>query len=430
MDLTPPSIPRRQFLTAGAALAAAPLARALPGHRLQEGAPQEPTEAPIRVGVIGIGIRGRNLMTRSLIGQPGVLVTAVCDVDRTRRLDAKRRVDEVHGLDCVATDRHEEVMARDDVDAVLIATPDHWHTNQIIDACVARKDVYCEKPLTLTLRESQVVIAAARKYGVVFQTGSQQRTEFGQRFVRAAEAVRAGRIGKVQTVHVGVGDSPVWCDLTGEAPEPGLDWDRWLGPAPKRAYNEILSPRGVHGHYPKWRSYREYAGGGLADMGAHHFDIAQWALGMDRSGPVRVVPPQDPAAKRGATLVYEDGARLVHGGPSGATFIGEKGMIAVDRGHLSSVPAGILEWEAEGEERLPRHAGHVANWLECIRDRSTPICDVEVGARSAAICHLMNLAYWKREEVTWDPAEWRFEEEGANAWVDYSRRSGYGLPGF
>ena len=208
MDLTPPSIPRRQFLTAGAALAAAPLARALPGHRLQEGAPQEPTEAPIRVGVIGIGIRGRNLMTRSLIGQPGVLVTAVCDVDRTRRLDAKRRVDEVHGLDCVATDRHEEVMARDDVDAVLIATPDHWHTNQIIDACVARKDVYCEKPLTLTLRESQVVIAAARKYGVVFQTGSQQRTEFGQRFVRAAEAVRAGRIGKVLSVHVGVGDAP------------------------------------------------------------------------------------------------------------------------------------------------------------------------------------------------------------------------------
>jgi predicted dehydrogenase len=420
MDANTRLIDRRTLLAAGASLAVVPLASARPGRSL----------GPVRVGVIGIGIRGRNLLSRSLIGKDGVLVTAVCDVDRTRRLDAKRRVDEVHGLDCVATDRHEDVLARDDVDAVLIATPDHWHTHQIIDACVAGKDVYCEKPLTLTLRESQLVIAAARKHEVVFQTGSQQRTEFGQRFVRAAEAVRAGRIGKVLSVHVGVGDAPVWCDLPGEALEPGLDWDRWLGPAPEREYNEILSPRGVHGHYPKWRSYREYAGGGLADMGAHHFDIAQWALGMDRSGPVQVIPPSDPTSKRGAALVYEDGVRLIHGGPSGATFIGEQGMIAVDRGRISSEPAGALEWEAADAERLPRHDGHVVNWLQCIRDRSTPICDVEVGARSAAICHLMNIAYWHRKELTWDPEAWRFEEEGANAWVDYSRRSGYGLPGF
>ncbi|MEM8711587.1 MAG: Gfo/Idh/MocA family oxidoreductase, partial [Planctomycetota bacterium] len=206
--------------------------------------------------------------------------------------------------------------------------------------------------------------------------------------------------------------------------------DRWLGPAPMRAYSEVLSPRGVHGHYPQWRRYWEYAGGGLADMGAHHFDIAQWALGMDDSGPVRVLPPADPTSKRGATLVYENGVRLVHGGPNGATFIGEKGVIAVDRGRISSVPEKILEWEAEegSAERLPRHRGHAADWLDRIRDRGTPICSAEVGARSAAICQLMNIAYAHRRELRWDPSAWRFQEDEANAWLDYERRDGYELP--
>lgn len=385
----------------------------------------------MRIGIVGFGIRGRNLLNGSFLKNAGFKVTAICDVDETRRLDGKRRVDEHYGdALCSVELEHEKLIAREDVDAVVIATPDHWHTHQILDACAAGKDVYCEKPLTFTLRESQLVIEAVRRAGIVFQTGSQQRSEFGHRFVKAAEAVRAGRIGRVLNVNVGVGDSPVACDLPTEELEPGLDWDRWQGPAPSRGYNAILSPRGAHTHYPRWRDYREYAGGGLADMGAHHLDIAQWALGMDASGPVRVIPPSDPTAKRGAALVYANGVRLTHGGPNGATFIGETGLIAVDRGRISSVPNAILEWEPEEEaERLQRNEGHAADWLARIRDRGRPVCDVEVGARSAAICHLLNIAYWHRQELEWNPTTWRFEgNEAANEWLDYQRRDGYSLP--
>ncbi|MFT5733620.1 MAG: putative dehydrogenase [Planctomycetota bacterium] len=421
MKNVPLRFDRRQVLTAGAALAVSPVSFSLPGQQ----------DAPVRIGIVGFGIRGRNLLNGSFLKNAGFKVTAICDVDETRRLDGKRRVDEHYGDTlCSVELEHEKLIAREDVDAVVIATPDHWHTHQILDACAAGKDVYCEKPLTFTLRESQLVIEAVRRAGIVFQTGSQQRSEYGHRFVKAAEAVRAGRIGRVLNVNVGVGDSPVACDLPTEELEPGLDWDRWQGPAPSRGYNAILSPRGAHTHYPRWRDYREYAGGGLADMGAHHLDIAQWALGMDASGPVRVIPPSDPTAKRGAALVYANGVRLTHGGPNGATFIGETGLIAVDRGRISSVPDAILEWEPEEEaERLQRNEGHAADWLARIRDRGRPVCDVEVGARSAAICHLLNIAYWHRQELEWNPTTWRFEgNEAANEWLDYQRRDGYSLP--
>ena len=417
---------RRQVLTAASAMALhsiLPARLPRPGVRANE---------RVALGVIGIGIRGRNLLRGAFLPNDGFQVLAVCDVDTTRREDGVRRVNEAYeNTDCAGYLDHRELLARDDLDAVVIATPDHWHANQILDACHAQKDIYCEKPLTLTLREAQTVIGAVRAHGRIFQTGSQQRTEFGQRFVRAAEYVRNGRIGRVLNVNVGVGPAPRWCDLPAEELEPGLDWDRWLGPAPERPYNSVLSPRGVHGHYPQWRSYREYAGGSLADMGAHHFDIAQWALGADESGPVRVIPPSDPAAVKGAALEYADGVRLTHGGPSGATFIGTDGMIHVDRGRISSVPASILESElGEGDEHLPRRDGHAADWLTCLRDRTAPICDVEVGARSVAICHLMNIAYWHRRELAWDPASWRFVgDEEANGWLDYERRAGYELRG-
>ncbi|MFT4541158.1 MAG: putative dehydrogenase [Planctomycetota bacterium] len=412
---------RRQFMTAAIA---GPALWSLPGRR------QSPNEQ-IQLGVVGIGIRGRSLLSRSFLPIGDFRVVAVCDVDTQRRDDAKRRVDEHYqSKDCASYVEYQELFAHSGLDAVVLATPDHWHANQILLACQARLDVYCEKPLTLSLREAQLSIEAARKSQCVFQTGSQQRTEFSQLFVDACERVRNGRIGRVLTVHVGVGDPPRACDLPAEPPEPGLDWNRWLGPAPIREYNSILSPRGVHGHYPKWRNYWEYAGGGLADMGAHHFDIAQWALKQDQSGPVRIEPPSDPAALRGATVIYSDGTRLVHGGPSGVTFIGTEGTLHVDRGRTSSVPDSILSDElTEEDERLPRSDNHAHNWLQAIRERRAPICDVEVGARSVAICHLLNLAYRHRRPLDWDPAAWRFVDDAeANGWLDYQRREGFELP--
>ena len=386
----------------------------------------------IALGVIGVGIRGRNLL-KGFLGDDDVRVLAVCDADTTRREHTRAMIDEKYeNTDCAAYADYHELLARDDIDAVIIATPDHWHAIQIIDACNARKDIYCEKPLTLTIHEAHTVIKAVRKHDRVFQTGSQQRTEYGGKFRTACEYIRNGRIGKVLTVHVGVGDAGTWCDLPGEDMEPGLNWDRWLGPAPERAYNSILSPRGVHDHYPRWRAYREYSGGYFTDMGAHHFDIAQWGLDRDASGPVEVIPPIDPHALRGATLVFDDGIRLVHGGPSGTTFIGTQGVLHVDRNRLISVPENILEEPiGDDDEHLPVAPSHRADWLRCIRARERPICDVEVGARTITTCHLTNLAYWNRQRLQWDPAAWRFVgNETANGWLDYQRREGYDLPSF
>ena len=425
----PTPINRRQLVaaaTATPALFAGPLL----------GTPFLPRDQ-VRLGVIGMGIRGRNLLNGAFLAQDGFRVVAVCDVDTNRREDGKRRVDERYGdRDCAMFLDHRELLQMPGLDAVVIATPDHWHANQIVDAAVAGKDIYCEKPLTNSLREAQVVIEVVRKHGIVFQTGSQQRTEYGQLFVDACEHVRNGHIGRVLTINVGVGDPSRACDLETEKPEPGLDWDRWQGPVPERGYNSVLSPRGVHNHYPQWRSYQEYAGGGVADMGAHHIDIGHWGIKRDGSGPVLVLPPTDPGALRGASVVYDDGTRLIHGGPNGTTFIGDGGMLHVDRGRISSVPDDILKREfGKDDERLPRPANHAANWLECIHSRAKPICDVEVGAGSAAVCHLLNLAYRHRRELHWNPKTWRFvNSDGTgdnllqNAWLDGERREGYALP--
>lgn len=411
-------MPTRRAFTAGAAALTARAAFPL----------RHPDPEPVRVAVIGFGIRGRNMMRGAFL-RDGFQVTAVCDVDSSRLAAAKQLADERQGGSCFATKVHDEVLTRDDVDAVVIATPDHWHTYQILDAAAAGKHIYCEKPLTLTLRESQLVIPAVNEAGVVFQTGSQQRTEFGKRFVDACELVRAGRIGELLTVHVGVGNPSRACDLPEEELEPGLDWDRWLGPAPSRPYSSVLSPRGVHNHYPRWRDYWEYAGGGLADMGAHHFDIALWGLGRDGSGPVEVHPPTDPEARRGASVVFDDGVRLVHGGPSGTTFVGTGGVIHVDRGRLSSTPNQLLtDPLPEEAARLPRHPNHAADWLQAIRGEGPTTCPVEVGAGSAAICHLMNLAYRHRRALRWDPVAWRFDEESANSWLDCERRASFPWP--
>ena len=357
-------------------------------------------------------------------------ITALCEVDGNRLAGAAKLVSERQGTEPFTTSRHEELLARDDIDAVVIATPDHWHAHQILDAAAAGKHIYCEKPLTLTLHEAKVVIPAVRKAGVVFQTGSQQRTEFGQKFVDACELVRNGRIGEVLTVHVGVGDPARACDLPVEALEPGLDWERWLGPAPQRAYHSELAPRGVHNHYPAWRRYWEYAGGGLSDMGAHHFDIGMWGLRKDGEGPIEVHPPIDSSATRGASVVFADGVRMIHGGPSGTTFIGTRGTIAVDRGRISSTPGNLLtDPLPDDAERLPRHANHAADWLQALRGEGETTCPIEVGAGSVAICNLLNLAYRHRRSLRWDPRAWRFvDDDEANGWLDYERRDGYALP--
>ena len=429
---------RRGFVTGVAALLAAPMV--IPRHVLGD-ENNAPANDKIVLGAVGIGKMMLSSHLPHFVKMPEVKVVAVCDVDTTRRTAGKQRVDDAYGnTDCAASGNHHEILSRDDIDAVVCATPDHWHAIVILDACKAGKDMYCEKPLTNNLTEAKAVMDAVNAAGTIFQTGSQQRSSSNFRY--ACELVQNGRIGKIKQVMVSVGGPPSPCNLPEEEMEPGLNWDRWLGPAPARPYNSVLSPRGVHTHYPSWRDFCEYGGGGMTDWGAHHFDIAQWGLGMDKSGPVEIVPPQKPAAGQGVKYVYAGGVEVVHGGPSGVTFIGSDGEIFVNRGKLTSKPEDVIK-KPTGDDEIHlyespsgSHAGHRQDWVNCLKSRKQPNCPIEVGARTVAVCHLGNIAYLHGEELAgkslkWDPAKWEFVgNDEANKWRDYPypRRQGYELP--
>jgi predicted dehydrogenase len=416
---------RRQFLKTTVAVAAtAPVL--LPSSVWSS--ETKPSER-ITMGFVGVGTQGRYLLG-GFLGNKGTQVLAVSDVDTTRREHSKKTVNDHYskqsGTEYKGCDDYKdfrELIARKDIDAVCVATPDHWHAYVAIAAANAKKDIYCEKPLSLTIHEARAMVRATRENERVFQTGSMQRSS--SEFLKACELVRNGHIGKVQRVLVDVGGPSVWCDLPEESMEPGLDWDMWLGPSPSRPYNSVLSPRGVHKHFPNWRNYREYSGGGMTDWGAHHFDIAQWGLGMDNSGPVEIIPPDDPKATKGVKYIYANGVEMIHGEGGGVTFIGTDGQIFVNRGKFEAKPDSIAQDPIpENGIHLYKSTNHLQDFLNCVRSRQRPICDVEIGCRSVTVCHLGNLAYWNHRRLKWDPVKEQFVDDAeANYWLDRAKRS-------
>lgn len=417
---------RREFLTTSTAIGlAAPFI--LPSSVWS--AEVNPSDR-ITMGFVGVGTQGRYLLG-GFLGSKGTQVLAVSDVDTTRRESAKKTVNDRYAKQggteykgCADYNDFRELIARRDIDAVCVAAPDHWHAYITIAAADSKKDIYCEKPLSLTIHEARAMVQAARRNDRVFQTGSMQRSS--SEFHKACELVRNGRIGKVQRVICDVGGPSVWCDLPKEDMEPGLDWDMWLGPSPERPYNSVLSPRGVHSHFPNWRNYREYSGGMMTDWGAHHFDIAQWGLGMDESGPVEIIPPEDPKATRGVRYIYANGVEMIHGDANGfgTIFIGTEGKVMVNRGKFKAEPESIAEDPIpDNGVHLYKSNNHLQDFLNCVRSRKRPICDVEVGARSVTVCHLGNLAYWNHRRLQWDPAKERFiDDPEANYWIDRKKR--------
>jgi len=379
----------------------------------------------IAIGCIGIGANGKGHLGRYLSSSE-TQVLAVCDVDGENRAAAQEKAEKRYGekaksgthKGCAAYNDFREVVGRDDIDAVTISTPDHWHAIIAIAAAKAGKDVYCEKPLSLTIGEARAMVGAVRRYGRVLQTGSQQRSSRNFRF--ACEMIRSGRIGKLLTAHVTVGGPSRECYLPAEPTPPGLDWNMWLGPAPWRPFNSGIHPA-------KWRGYRDYSGGGMTDWGAHHFDIVQWALDMDNSGPVEICPPDGGEHKR-LTFKYANGAEAYHGGytgqGSGILFTGTEGKIEVSRKELKTYPKEIgQEPLGPNEVRLYHSRSHSGNWLECIRTRRRPAADVEIGCRSATVCHLGNIAYWLKRPLKWDPArEQIVGDEEANRCLDRPKR--------
>ena len=408
--ITAPAIVQAQTLGGGGGVA--------PGDRLT-------------LGLIGMG-RIMESHFRFCTASSDVQIAALCDVE-SRRLDKYQSLaNEIYGdrygkgsYDGVAVYKDfRELLARPDIDAVIAGVPDHWHALVAIDAARQGKDIYSEKPLSLTIYEGKRMVEAVRRYGRVFQTGSQQRSS--REFLTACQIVRNGRIGKVHTVHANVGGPSIPCYLPEEPVPEGLDWERWLGPAPRRPFNAILAPPIEFRGWPQWRAYRDYSGGGMTDWGAHHFDIAQWGLGMDDTGPVAIIPP-DGGEHKLLTYQYANGVTMYHGGATGRAgveFIGTEGRVMVNRGYIETDPPGLLDEPFGASDlHLYESTSHHRNWLECIRTRRRPICDVAIGYRSVTVCHLGNIAYWLRRPLQWDPdAECFVNDAEANRMLSRSMR--------
>jgi predicted dehydrogenase len=320
-----------------------------------------------------------------------------------------------------------ELLAQKDIDAVIIATPDHWHAAMAVRACAAGKDVYCEKPLSLTIPEGRAMVKATRDHNRVFQTGSMQRS--WKEFRQAVELVRNGYIGEVKKVIVNIGGAPKKWDLEVETKPADLDWNLWLGPnAIERPYNSSLAPdlEKEAKMWPQWRNYEEFGGGGMTDWGAHMFDIAQWGLDMDESGPVSVAPStyvhKDEFGEGTAGLVYtyKNGVEMYHipqKGKQFCQFIGTKGVVWVARGELKTSP-DTLKTQVIGanEKHVYLSENHYQDFLNAMKSRKPPICDVETGHRTASVCTIGNICYGLNRPLVWNPKKEKFKrDEAANA---------------
>jgi predicted dehydrogenase len=417
-------VSRRQFLKSAAVAIGGPylLSSAAWGRN--------PPSSRINLALIGIGNQGGGHLN-NLVSHRDFQILAVCDVDRTKRENARKFVENAYAAQreageyrgCDLYNNFEDLLARDDLDAVLIAVPDHWHAIIAIAACRAGKDVYCEKPLALTIRDAREMVRAARRYGRVFQTGSQQRSE--SNFRLACELVRSGRIGKLQKVHVGVGGPSSERYLPEEPIPDGFDWNRWLGPAVWQPYNHTRCSGDYGGG---WRMIRDYSGGMMTDWGAHHFDIAQWGMGMDGSGPVEIIPPNVAEAKT-LTYRYASGVLMYHGEANGILFTGTDGKVEVNRGYFKTWPDEIgKEPLGPNDVHLNESPGHYEDWVNCIRERRRPICDVAIGASSVTVCHLGNIAWWLGRTLHWDPDRQEIiGDEGASRWLDRPKRAPWRL---
>jgi len=356
-------------------------------------------------GHIGVRNQGSGNL-KAFINQAG----AICDVDQTVLAKAVKTVENT-GRKCEGYVDYRRLLDRKDIDAVVISTPDHWHARMTIDACQAGKDVYCEKPLTLTVSEGRQMVEAARSGKRIVQTGSQQRSD--ARFRLACELVRAGRVGKVHTILVGIPkpNHPGKPAPDTDAPAE-LDYNLWLGPAPLRPY----SVNRVHYNF---RFFWDYSGGQMTNFGAHHIDIAHWGMGMDDSGPLEIegtatFHPQkwhEVTETCRVNYRYAGGITMIVGQvqsdiPDGTTFIGDAGKIHVTRGKIVGTPDELVK-EPLGADavKLYESSNHHQNFLQCIASRKLPICDVEIGHRTATACHLGNLAVRLGRKIQWDPAK-------------------------
>ena len=399
----------------------------------------------VRMGFIGLGQQAMYLLS-GFMSMDDVRVVAGCDVYDIKRDRFVRRVKDYYtgkGEKKVKVDVYEDyqdLLARPDIDAVVIATPDHQHAVIAIAACKAGKDVYLEKPATLTIYEGQQLVKAVRKYNRILQMGSQQRSS--EEFIHAANLAREGELGKILKMKVFVGrnnvnpitGAPAPCNLPRMAVPAGLNWDKWLGPLPETVYyhsdfDPIITPEHDEQLWGAWRWYKVSGGGLMTDWGAHMFDIAQWALGKDGSGPVEIIPPGYSYYEH-LTYKYDNGVIVSEepfdGTTPGVQIYGEDGWIKVSRGSFAaSKPA----WEMKVEDSdvpYETKVGHHRAFIEAVLSRNDPNVPVEVGHTSCTVCNLGNIAMELGRPVVWNPIVQKcMHDPEATKLLHYQYRAGY-----
>lgn len=444
---------RRRFLQGVAAVGAASIV--LPSAKRAFGF-QAANDRPV-FATIGLRNQGWEITSKTL---PFADFAAFADVDVKVLADNVAKTEQRQGKKPEAYSDYRKILERDDIDAVMIATPDHWHTKIAVEAMLAGKDVYCEKPLTLTIDEGKLIEKVVKQTGRVFQVGTMQRTESDQRFLQAIALIRDGRIGKVQKVTCGIDGVAPSPEIPVAAVPEGLDWDFWLGPAPKVDYRALPEMRVGYGggvplysncHY-SFREWHEYAGGKLTDWGAHHVDIACWALGAGDTGPSKVTPVEYTLA-----CEYKDGYPVVNDrynvatkfrlradmpndveliitseGDNGILFEGTEGRFFVNRGKIVGAPVEALKDKPLPEGAVeevyggPVSQNHSVNFIDAMRSRKQPISDVWSHNRMLEICHLSNIAMRLGRELNWDPAKREIVgDDQANAFLAREYRKGY-----
>ncbi len=394
------------------------------GGKKPDGSFYIPPSDLISLGFIGCGKQAR-LLSNFFLNTQEVKINAIAEVYQAK---AQLLIDKIKGIyttnsqlgtfsDIQIYNDFRQLIDRKDIDAVVIASPDHWHAAMAVRAAEAGKDIYCEKPLSLTVKEGRAMVNATRKYNRVFQTGNMQRSS--PEFQQAIELIRNGYIGDVKSIKVNIGAPPIAYNLP-EQPIPyGLDWKSWLGPNEPVVFNDVLAPPITKDVYPNWRLYKEFGGGMVTDWGAHMFDIAQWALDMDNSGPVEVIAP-DGKEHPFLTYKYDNGVIMTHEKwewNNAVLFKGTKGELRVERKKLETSDPLVKDIVIADADRKVFHSdNHYKNFLNAMRTRNKPVCDVEIGHRTASVCNIGNIAYQLNRPLKWNPKTEQFKNDAeANA---------------